>query len=147
MTKQTRKAPKREAEQQSTEATMPQEQPIIQQEQAVPEPPAINVVDKTLQLMETLETLKEQAIGELLAQRREIEDKLERLGWEEPRTFSSDSRLITVPHRPLKAGAVDPSKPCPKCGKLGHDGRFHRYQKEQTNGTPAVPTGDPPTPV
>jgi DNA repair exonuclease SbcCD ATPase subunit len=77
-------------------------------------------IDKALKAMEELEGLKQAAIDELLEQRKDIDSKLAKLGYGEPKAKAP-------------AAKKDQTKPCTICKFLTvppHDGRVHRSQGE-----------------
>jgi hypothetical protein len=103
----------------ATKQTIPQTKPA-------PPPPKIIFNDDTVlarieQLEQEKAQLRDQAIGELLTKRSELDEKLARLGYN------------TVPDRPRKsaggARGYSPDKVCPICGQHGHDARKHRHEK------------------
>jgi hypothetical protein len=88
-------------------------------------------VDKALRLHKQAEAAKKAAIGDLLAERRAIDAKLEQLGYQERaprgRGRKQAAKKATAPKTAARAAKV-----CPVCKQPGHDGRRHRWDKKDT---------------
>jgi hypothetical protein len=72
--------------------------------------------EEFLEQLENMETLKQEAIDELLAKRQEIDSTLERFGYHAP----------VIKRQPS-------GKPCRICGETGHDARRHRGEKQEAS--------------
>jgi hypothetical protein len=88
--------------------------------------PAPTAVERALKLQEELTSLKEEAIGEILARKKDLDLQLSQLGYREQPRYAP-------PSKPSGAGKPLGSKPaeqkyCPICKVNGHDGRAHRSQ-------------------
>lgn len=74
-------------------------------------------VDKVMKALEDLDSLKQQAINELLDERKNIDEQLAKLG-HGVKQAASTKRMR------------DPNKLCPVCGEKGHDARRHRGEQK-----------------
>jgi hypothetical protein len=85
-----------------------------------PQPTSISVDEQALAAKEQYDNLRKQAIDTLLAQKREIDVKLTRLGH------------VTIPTKTARTGtavaANGTGNPCRVCGVFGHDARSHRKE-------------------
>ena len=78
---------------------------------------------QALEALAKIETLKSEAVTELLAERAKIDEQLAQLGYTDGRAKKKGTRA--------GAGAVDPTRPCSVCNFLttpNHDARKHRAQ-------------------
>lgn len=82
------------------------------------EKPKETKADRYLRQIEQIETLRQQAVEELLEKRREIDDQLGALG-HQPKTAGKPSR---------RRAASTKGKFCEICNIAGHDKRNHRNQ-------------------
>lgn len=82
-----------------------------------------SAIDKALKAMEEMEALKQAAIEELLQQRSDIDQKLQKLGHNQPAPVPVHSSPKTTQTRQR-----DLTKPCSYCGEIGHDARKHRAE-------------------
>ena len=82
-------------------------------------------VQEALKAMQTLESLKTAAIEELLEQRKEIDNQLAQLGYNESPKSAPKGKASRV---------KDPNKPCPICKFVtepAHDGRAHKNKQKK----------------
>jgi hypothetical protein len=87
---------------------------------------ATTKAQQVLEALAKIETLKAEAITELLADRAKIDEQLAQLG-------HSDGKPAGKKKTREGAGAVDPNKPCSVCNFVtvpNHDARRHRAQGE-----------------
>jgi hypothetical protein len=80
---------------------------------------------QALEALAKIETLKAEAIQELLADRQKIDDQLGQLGYTDRKPARKRGGAREG------AGTVDPTKPCSVCNFLtspNHDARKHRAQ-------------------
>lgn len=105
----------------------------------MPAPSAATPNMNIFELLDEVDRQRDEAIQRLLAQRDELDTKLERLGYEVRPV--AQPLVPQAPQATRRRGGVDPNKPCRICGKTGHDGRFHRFEK------PAGATPQDPVPV
>ncbi len=106
-----------------------------------PAPPATatpGIVEDVLRLTKELESKRQTAIQELLAQRNRIERQLRELGHDpepafvKPATAAKTRTKAPAKKRTPKMPTTPGEKFCPICNTTGsHDGRAHRYQKKK----------------
>jgi hypothetical protein len=119
-----------------------------------------SAMNRAVQLQRELDQIKNQAIEELLEQRKAFDEQLRVLGWQAPQA----KVYASTPKSPSKR-ATSEGKMCPICQIIGHDGRAHRGQgnhKEpftrdqliqlglptgEPRSSPSVPLEQPPEPV
>lgn len=88
--------------------------------------PAPSAVERALKLQEELASLKEEAIEELLNQKKDLDFQLSQLGYrEQPRYVPPTSKPGVG--KPIGSKPAE-QKYCPICKVNGHDGRAHRSQ-------------------
>lgn len=121
-------------------ASAPSEENTSSQGEVTPppySPPTLKEVsvEDVLRMQESLDHHREAAIEALLIQRREIEQKLQRLGYQAP-----ESNLVTMPPRQKAAvggKSIRADAYCKYCQIKGHDARLHRGQEKKKKFTPA----------
>lgn len=85
-------------------------------------PSTPTTVDRVLSMIGELDSMRKQAIEDLLTQKRQIEEKLTMIGWNEPIHAKASGRLPSHPSSDVKH--------CKICNLDGHDARQHRFQGE-----------------
>lgn len=74
--------------------------------------PTLDPVQQALEMQGMLDTLRGNAVAQLLDEIKDRQEKLKSLGWQ------------AGPER--RPGGVSSTNPCRVCGKMGHDARSHR---------------------
>lgn len=83
---------------------------------AVPAPVQTSMVDQVLDMVGRLDSMRKQAVEDLLTQKRQIEEKLAMIGWSD------------VSVRAKASGRPSSAAHCSICDIDGHDRRQHRFQ-------------------